>query len=68
MEIKITLAAARKNAGMTQHQLAETLGVCDSTVAHWESGRSLPNITYVTPLEEVLGMPIENVRFGKGGK
>ena len=66
MDLKITLAAARKNVGMTQQQLADALGVCGSTIAHWESGRSLPNITYVTPLEEVLGMPIENVRFVKG--
>ena len=63
VNFKISLAAARKNAGLTQHQLAAALGVCDSTVSHWEAGRSLPSVIYVEPLEAALGIPLKNVRF-----
>lgn len=36
-------AALRKNADLTQRELAEILGVDRTTIAHWESGRHTPN-------------------------
>lgn len=36
---KITLRAARVNAGLTQGEMAECLGVTRETVAAWESGK-----------------------------
>lgn len=36
---KITLRAARVNAGLTQGEMAERLGVVRETVAAWESGK-----------------------------
>lgn len=36
---QITLAAARVNAGLTQEQLAEKLGVTRKSVQNWELGR-----------------------------
>lgn len=68
MNFKISLAAARTDVGLTQEELAKALGVCPSTITHWENGRSVPNITYVTPLEEVLGLPIYNIRFERKKK
>ena len=41
MSIKITLAAARVNAGLTQKQLAEKCGVSESSVFNWENGEQL---------------------------
>lgn len=36
-------ATLRKNADLTQRELAEILGVDRTTIAHWESGRHTPN-------------------------
>ena len=37
--LKITLQAARVNAGMTQRQVAQELGVVNKTISNWESGK-----------------------------
>lgn len=36
MTIKITLKAARVNAGLTQKQLANLMGISESTMIKWE--------------------------------
>lgn len=36
---KISLAAARKAANLTQEQLADKMGVSRQTVVDWESGK-----------------------------
>ncbi len=39
-EIRISLAAARVNAKMTQKQVAEKMGVSKQTIINWEKGVS----------------------------
>lgn len=39
MSVKITLAAARVNAGMTQDQVASIMHVTKQTIVNWEKGR-----------------------------
>ena len=39
-EIKISLAAARVNANMTQEQAAAAINVSKSTINSWENGKS----------------------------
>ena len=63
MVIKISFAAARVNAGLTQKQLGEKCGVSESTVINWESGKSVPKISMIPILEEAFGIPIDYVRF-----
>lgn len=36
MAIKLTLKAARVNAGLTQKQLANLMGISESTMIKWE--------------------------------
>ena len=36
---KITLAAARVNAGMTQEDVAKQMGVSKFTIMNWENGK-----------------------------
>jgi DNA-binding XRE family transcriptional regulator len=38
--MKITMAAARKNAGMTQGEAAEKIGVSRQTVMNWETQKT----------------------------
>lgn len=36
---KITLAAARKNANLTQEEIARKMGVSKNTIVNWENGK-----------------------------
>lgn len=38
---QISLAAARVNAGYTQEELAEKLGVTRKSIQNWESGKKI---------------------------
>lgn len=40
---KITLAAARVNAGFTQKDAAMELGVSNKTLCSWENGKTFPD-------------------------
>lgn len=44
---KITLQAARVNAGLTQEELAEKMGVSRVTVINWENGKSEMKTAYL---------------------
>lgn len=44
MTIGKNIAELRKNSGMTQEQLAETLGVSSQTVSKWENDVTMPDI------------------------
>ena len=47
--------ALRLAAELTQEDLAERMGVSQSTVAQWESGRRTPNDAYMALLGQILG-------------
>lgn len=63
MHIKISMAAARVNARLTQKQLADACGVSESTVIKWESGATVPRVDMLPALEAAYGIPIDYVRF-----
>lgn len=63
MSIKISMAAARVNAELTQKQLAVICGVSEATVIKWESGKSVPRIDMIPVLENAYGISIDYVRF-----
>ena len=50
------MAAARREQGMTQAQLAQLLHVSRQTVSHWENGRVLPDLVMARQIAEVLGI------------
>ena len=61
--MKITLAAARKNAKMTQKDLACACGVSESTVSNWESGRTEPTVSQAKMIGQVVHMHYDNIIF-----
>lgn len=63
MELKITMEAARVNAGLTQAQLAEKCGVSESSVFNWENGKSHPHIKRLPLLEKAYGIPLDYVKI-----
>lgn len=53
--MKITLKAARVNAGLTQLEVAKKLRKNKQTIVNWEMGRSLPDIANFTALCSLYG-------------
>lgn len=54
----IFIAALRREKGYTQKELAEKLYISDKAVSKWETGVSLPDVTLLVPLAEVLGVSV----------
>lgn len=52
------LLAARKQKGLSQQQLADTLPVNRSSVANWEADRRLPDAAMIAKIAEVLNADI----------
>lgn len=56
---KISLAAARVNAKLTQKQVADTIGVSPYTIINWESGKTSPTVYQMKMLCELYKAPID---------
>lgn len=61
---KITVKAARVNAGLTQEELANKMGVHRSTISSWEANPSTMQIKDAELLCKILNIPISNIFFG----
>lgn len=59
--IKITLAAARVNAGLTQREVAKKMHVSLTTVVNWERGKNDIPLLKIKALSELYKMPLENI-------
>lgn len=62
---KISLAAARVNAGFEQKVAAEKLGVTAPTLRSWERGDTLPDYGKVSEIETLYKYPKDFIFFGK---
>lgn len=58
-KMRISLPAARVNAGMNQREMAEYLGVDISTITNWEKGKSEPNASQLRKISEISGIPMD---------
>lgn len=52
------VAQLRKEKGLMQKDLAEKLYVSDKAVSKWERGLSIPDVSLLIPLAEVLGVTV----------
>lgn len=55
----VSVRAARKEAGLTQLQLAELVGCSDRTLREIETGTGSPSVGTVATALEVLGLDVE---------
>ena len=55
----VNIKEAREKAGLTQQDLANELGVGQSTVAMWETQKSLPRTDKLPALAKILGCTID---------
>ena len=55
------LKQLRKEKGLTQVTLAETLGVSKGTVAMWETGKRMPGFDMLTRLSELFDKRVDYI-------
>lgn len=61
--MKITLRAARVNAGLDQADVAKELGVNIATVSSWETGKTRPSVSNLEKLCQIYNWPMENIKW-----
>ena len=60
---RITLKAARVNAGLTQKEAAEKLNVSNKTLCSWENGLSVPKADKIDSICSLYGVGYDNLIF-----
>lgn len=61
--VKFTLAAARVNAGLSQKEAAERLGISNKTLCNWENYVSYPGVDMIPKICELYGIPYDQICF-----
>ncbi len=59
------IAERRREAGLTQMQLAESLGITDRAVSKWECGRALPDSSIMLELCGILKITVNDLLSGE---
>lgn len=65
MNIGKNIIAFRKDAGMTQEELANQIGVSAQAVSKWETGVSMPDILLLPVIADVFGITVDEIYSGK---
>lgn len=64
-DFKISMAAARVNAKLTQKEFADLCGVRVETVNSWEQGKTEPPVSAIRKLSEKSNIPMDFIFCGK---
>lgn len=59
------LMTLRKEKNLTQKELGERLFVSDKTVSKWERGQSIPNVSLLIPIADLLGVTVTELLKGE---
>lgn len=59
------IASCRKEKNMTQHQVADVLEISDKTISKWECGKGLPEVQFMIPLCDLLGINVNELLSGE---
>lgn len=60
---KISLKAARVNAGLSQKEVAKILEISNTTVTNWENGKSYPSAEKIDKLCKLYGISYDAINF-----
>lgn len=63
--VKFSLAAARVNAGLSQKEAAEKLGISNKTLCSWENYLTYPSADIVPKICELYGIPYDQINFAQ---
>jgi putative transcriptional regulator len=61
--IKLTLKAARINAGLSQKEAGKRLGVSENVISNWERGISFPDVIQLAAIEKTYHISYNNLIF-----
>lgn len=61
--LKITLKAARVNAGLTQVEAARAIHRNKQTIINWEQGHTRITAADLQVLADIYGIPAENIKI-----
>lgn len=64
-KVRMTLEAARVNAGLTQKQVCDAIDVSLTTIGMWEHGDRLPTVDKAIALSELYGVPLDCINFAR---
>lgn len=59
------ISSCRKDKGLTQIQLAEKLNISNRAVSKWETGKSIPDVSIMLDLCEILGITVNELLSGE---
>ena len=59
------IAERRRNANLTQMQLAEKLNITDRAISKWENGKSMPDSSIMLELCSVLNISVNDLLNGE---
>ena len=63
MMAKITLKAARINAGYKQKEAAKLLGIGNGTLGSWENGKPFPDAEKIERICSLYSIPYDDIVF-----
>lgn len=63
LEFKISLAAARVNAGLKQKEVCEIMRISETTLSNWENGKTAPSVSQFRELCELYKCPGDVIRL-----
>jgi len=61
--VKMTLEAARVNAGLLQKEAAEKLGISNKTLGKWENYESFPGADMIPKICDLYGVTYDHINF-----
>jgi len=64
-EARLTLAAARVNAGYTKKEAARILGVTPNAIYQWERNMTTPRIDTAKRMADLYGITLNDIFFAK---
>lgn len=59
------ISELRKEKGLTQKDIGDRLNITDNSVSKWERGINAPDIYYLGPLSEILGVSVKELLNGE---
>lgn len=59
-----TIKRLREKKGITQAQMADTLGVSSKAISKWETAKGLPDISLIEPLAKALSVSVMELMSG----
>ncbi len=65
MKIGAFIKSQRTELNMTQKDLAEKIGCTDKAISRWETGKGLPDSSFLVPLADILGVTVNELLTGE---